>query len=238
MRDFVAFCLLLACLTVFAASFIALIRPLPKVWLGNRKRALGGFGVSFLLFILTGIVIPSPDGAADKSQETNAAAVAQKVDVEGDRAEDDARKEKVKAEAQQVWDSFLATVKRCDSAGEAVANAASVYSLYDAAKIANRVCSQVSRDVSRLDPPPSGNRDLKKAFNKALDKCRDAYTSKSIAYDKMMDALDEGMKPSAVSDAKSWANYSATDAMACVADLMLAVDKAGVPLESLGSNKS
>lgn len=61
MRDFIAFCLLMSCFAVFVASLVALIRPLPKVWLGSRKRALGGFGVSFLLLILTAIVIPTPE---------------------------------------------------------------------------------------------------------------------------------------------------------------------------------
>lgn len=61
MRDFAAFCTLLAFLIVLVASIIALVRPLPKVGLGTRKRALGGLGVAVALFILTAIVIPAPD---------------------------------------------------------------------------------------------------------------------------------------------------------------------------------
>ena len=58
----------MAFIAVFVASIVALIRPLPKVWLGSRKRALGGLGVSFLLFVLTGIVIPPPEGIEQKKE--------------------------------------------------------------------------------------------------------------------------------------------------------------------------
>ena len=65
MRDFAAFCTLMACLIVFVASIIALVRPLPKVGLGTRKRALGGVVIAFALFILTAAVKPAPDLDAD-----------------------------------------------------------------------------------------------------------------------------------------------------------------------------
>lgn len=65
MRDFAAFCTLLACLVVSVASLIAIIRPLPKVALGTRRRALGGLGVAFGLFILTAAIMPPPKAGAN-----------------------------------------------------------------------------------------------------------------------------------------------------------------------------
>lgn len=64
MRDFIAFCTLLACLSVFVASVIAMVRPMPKVGLGTRKRALAGLGIAVGLLIVTAIVIPAPDAAS------------------------------------------------------------------------------------------------------------------------------------------------------------------------------
>jgi hypothetical protein len=49
---------LLLCMIVFAASAIALIRPMPKLGIATRKRALGGLGVAFALLIMTALIIP------------------------------------------------------------------------------------------------------------------------------------------------------------------------------------
>ena len=67
MRDFAAFCTLLACLVVFVASMIALVKPLPKLKMGTRKRALGGLGIALALFVVTGLVIPAPKSGATSS---------------------------------------------------------------------------------------------------------------------------------------------------------------------------
>jgi hypothetical protein len=69
MRDFAAAMLMLASFAVFVAAVIALFRPLPRVWMGTRKRALAGFGVSFGLFIATAAVMPAPDKSATRKPD-------------------------------------------------------------------------------------------------------------------------------------------------------------------------
>lgn len=58
MREFLALCLALSFFVISSVSFVAIIRPLPKLWLGTRKKALQGLGASFLLLILAMFVIP------------------------------------------------------------------------------------------------------------------------------------------------------------------------------------
>lgn len=71
MRDFAAFCTLMAFLAVFSAAVVAMFKPLPKIGMGTRKRALGGFGVAFGLFILTGIVMPAPTEKSENSEQAS-----------------------------------------------------------------------------------------------------------------------------------------------------------------------
>ncbi len=73
MRDFIAFCTLLACIIIFVAAVIALFKPLPKLKLATKKDALIGLGIAFGLFIVTAIVIPSPDGESAEQDEIDLA---------------------------------------------------------------------------------------------------------------------------------------------------------------------
>lgn len=132
MRDFAAFCTLMACLIVFVASIIALVRPLPKVGLGTRKRALGGVGIAFALFILTAAVMPAPNVAAD-TQANRKAAPAGTVAASDDQiAEVNAYAEtkfaSVKVDLQQGWDGSDLPVQAAmvvEAAGKAIKAGAS-----------------------------------------------------------------------------------------------------------------
>lgn len=64
MRDFAAFCTLMACLIIFVAACVAFFKPLPKLRMTTKSQALRGLGVSFGLFILTAVIMPEPDQPA------------------------------------------------------------------------------------------------------------------------------------------------------------------------------
>ncbi|GLV28480.1 hypothetical protein TomTYG75_10020 [Sphingobium sp. TomTYG75] len=105
MRNFAAFCTLMACLIVFVASIIALVRPLPKVGLGTRKRALSGVGVAFALFIVTAAVMPPPTSSAD-------AADAGQAPAKGTVAASDEQIAEVKAFADTKFASVKVDLKQ------------------------------------------------------------------------------------------------------------------------------
>ena len=50
--------LMLVSMLVAACSFIAIIRPIARLGLGSRKRALGVLGLSFVTFFIGGILMP------------------------------------------------------------------------------------------------------------------------------------------------------------------------------------
>ncbi|MBB6191495.1 hypothetical protein FHS51_001722 [Sphingobium wenxiniae] len=60
MRDLIAGVALLGSLAAFGASVIAMFKPLPRLGMPTRRRALAGIGVAFALFVMTAIVIPAP----------------------------------------------------------------------------------------------------------------------------------------------------------------------------------
>jgi hypothetical protein len=63
LRDFLAGSTLLLCLIVSSAAVISLFRPMAKLGMGTRKRALGGLGIGFGLLAATAVIIPEPPGA-------------------------------------------------------------------------------------------------------------------------------------------------------------------------------
>jgi len=60
MQDSLAGFTLLASIVIFGMSVVALFKPLPKLWMPDRKGALRGFGVAAVLFVATAIIIPQP----------------------------------------------------------------------------------------------------------------------------------------------------------------------------------
>lgn len=85
MRDFLAGVTLLACLVIFAVSIVALVKPLPKIWLGSRRKALGGLGVASGLFVLTAIIIPAPDTSKSSSNDGSPKAASATVPSKADK---------------------------------------------------------------------------------------------------------------------------------------------------------
>lgn len=71
MREFLAVCLVLASIALLMLSLVALVRPIPKLKLGNRTRALGGIGLSFALFLTAAGVAPPVDEAAHPASNSN-----------------------------------------------------------------------------------------------------------------------------------------------------------------------
>lgn len=133
MQDVLAFITLMACLTVFVGSLVALVRPLPKVGMGTRKRALCGIGVAFGLFILTAAIMPAPKN--DSGSERKAANHASKGSV---AAADDQIAEvnsfaetkhaSIKVDLKQGWDADDLPVQAAmvvEAAGEAMKAGAS-----------------------------------------------------------------------------------------------------------------
>lgn len=76
MSIFLTVCFFLASAAVLSASIIALVRPLPKVGLGSRKKAVQGLGVAFALFVAMVIVMPKPDSGEPEKEAAPAGTIA------------------------------------------------------------------------------------------------------------------------------------------------------------------
>ena len=114
MRDFAAFCTLMACLIVFVASIIAIVHPLPKVGLGTRKRALSGFGVAVGLFVLTAIIIPPPSEEKAAAKEAKALSEPAPEHVEKAKAPQAPQKPSLGIDVEEFADTFNALAVKAD----------------------------------------------------------------------------------------------------------------------------
>jgi len=104
----------MACLIVSVAAMIAMFKPLPKVGMGTRKRALGGFGVAFGLFVLTAIIIPPPAGEKVAAKEAKAASRPAPEKAEKAEKPQAAEKPSLGIDVEEFADRFNALAVKAD----------------------------------------------------------------------------------------------------------------------------
>ena len=67
--------LMLVGVAIGLISFVGIIRPLPRLWLPTRKRAAQVLGASFLMFIIGGMLLPTPEESAAQNEREKKAAL-------------------------------------------------------------------------------------------------------------------------------------------------------------------
>lgn len=235
MREFLGGLLALVSLGAMGISLIAIIRPLPKLNLPTRRKAALAFAASFALMIVAGAILPTRPPSEAQTTSTSArepppSKPASKIDLTAD--------------TKAMWDEILVAVAPCDAASKLVASASDrsgdVYEVYEVVKEAESRCTVSWQALNDLDPPRSAKGQAKKHLAEAISTCSTAYWMKKEAYEKMAKVLDGDMRPSAVTTAKSSMEDATGAQLACVAGLMGAAEKAGVPMSALseGSGKS
>lgn len=238
MGEFFGGLLVLASPVLFILGLVALIKPLPKLKLGSRKRAGLALLGSVVAMGVGGALLPDPattpakpaDKPAEKASKPEAKPAAPVVDAEA-----------VKSQTLALWKQVVAATEVCDkangTAGEVVgrisSGRASVYDGYNSAKQAEQVCRDATMTLGDLEPPAAVKGDTRQKFSKALENCQLAYVGKQMAMEKMAKILDGNMRPSAVAEFQETAQAAQSGALVCAAGFMTAADAAGVKIEDL-----
>lgn len=239
MREGIGALLALLAMGLLAVSIVALIHPLKTIKLGSRKRAGAALGGSFGLFILAGIVMPSPT-PEELAEMERAAAETEKLETERAAAEAERLKPQITAAARMLWTNVTTQVGRCDEAGAAVADyvgsrGANIYDAYQIVQQAENLCSSSATRVSDIDVPDAIPSEARGSFREAITTCRDAYYAKSSAYGQMARVIDGDARPSAVAEARDAATRSQAGQMLCALGFMEAASEAGLDVgEVLG----
>lgn len=224
-------------MVAFVIGVVALIRPLPGLKLGSRRRAGGLLLGAFLLFFtaLTLIGIAQPGNAnADGAMKTQVSS------PPGNSKKDDGPSPEAKAAFKEQVAVFYTVVKICDDANAPLARAIDSedwYAAYDAAKSAQRACEESERKIGAIRFGEPIERTAQKALNDAISDCSAAYLGKAMTYEKVATAIDEPTRPSKMYDAKEWGERSKDQTLSCVVKFMGAAMKANlVSADEIGSH--
>ncbi|WP_288804080.1 hypothetical protein [uncultured Novosphingobium sp.] len=234
MRDVLAFITLMACLTVLVGSLIALVRPIPQIGLGSRKRALGGIGVAFALFVVTAIVIPAPKethtetGPASEKKVATGTAPAQALNAEQESVVSFMRYAIMqnllcRGEAEQTQDQI----------DKVAAGRARVIDAYDEAKRAIRDCGKASAEFARpevLKTAPAVYRD---SGERALKACRAASEGRGAAMQLAQKILDGDDRLASASKYKELLSTAKSSEATCRMELLGMADSAKIPDEEV-----
>ncbi|WP_121120072.1 hypothetical protein [Croceibacterium ferulae] len=235
MRDFLAFCTLLACLAVFVLSFVALFRPLPKLRLGTRKRAFAGFGVALVLFVATALIMPPP-----AEQETAAVGDgAEAQDAQADSTTASTSGELTPAQDEIVSFARLTVMQTIVCGGSADLTQESIDKIrsgrarpIDAYQEAKRAISDCGNAVTELqrndlaDRLPAADRSL---GQQALASCGQAASERKAAMEMVQTILDGDDRPSNASEYLDYKTAAANAEASCRLYLLGLAERAGVP---------
>lgn len=231
MRDFIAFCTLLACLIVFGASVIALIRPLPKLRMGTRKRALGGLGIALALFVVTAIVIPAPTADKGGAAKPVKAAVA--------RAAPKAPHETTPEQDRVI--SFLRYIVmqniNCKGAmdltqgqlDKLASDRARPIDAYEEAKRGIKACGDAKAEYARadvFDGVPAADRSVAKG---AVESCDKAAASRKSAMELAQQVLDGDGRLASASKYRELRDIAMSHEAACRLSLLGLAERSKIP---------
>lgn len=134
---------------LFIVSVIAIIRPLPKLRLPTRGRAVLAAIGSFVLIGIAGSMLPPPDQPAAAGPAPQGVAPAD-----------------IKAETQALWTELTKAVGGCDTASNEVAaifeESKNPYEIYPIVNGAAGTCIDAGIKVGKLRSPASSSGDAKK----------------------------------------------------------------------------
>jgi len=236
----------LAAMIGFVLAFVCLIRPIKAVKMGTRKRALIGMGISFVVLIIAGSIMPKPTPEELAARQATEAAAAEKsaADKAGQEKADNeraaaalaAQKPAIAAAAQSLWTQVATQVSGCDTASGYVADVAgrrnpNVYDLYSQVTQADTICSEAASNVGRISVPDTIPSAKRAKFKEAIETCRNAYYAKASAFDQMSKVLNGDVRPSAVNEAKQASEAAQAGSMLCAIGFMTAGSEAGLTME-------
>lgn len=259
MRDFFGGLIILSGVFLFVISIVTLIKPLPEIKIGSRKRAGLVMAGSFVLFMIGGSIVPPPSPEVVAAREAEAArtkadreaksaerkAVQDRKSAAEKKAADEAAaaeaarlKPAMTAAATDLWTRINSTVESCDDVSKTVADAAgrrniSPYTLYPLVESARSICSAESLEVGRLEVPEAIPSRYRGAFEEAIETCSGAYAAKASAFRSMAGVLDGNTRPSAVAAAQQNAERAQAGVMLCGLGFMKAANEAGLDLEEV-----
>lgn len=262
MREFFGGLLILTALFLFVLSIVTLIKPLPEIKIGSRKRALLLMFGAFVVMMIGGSILPPPSPEEVAARQAEAAQekgerVRRDAQEKGDRerrsaAEKKSRDDASAAEAArlkpamtqaatELWNRINSTVSQCDAISERVSAEAgrrnpSPYTLYPLVESADSICSSEALEVRRLTVPDAIPSRYRGAFEEAIETCSNAYFAKSSAYESMAKVLDGNTRPSAVSAAQQNAQRAQAGVMLCGLGFVKAANDAGLDLDEVIQN--
>ncbi len=248
MSEFFGGTFVLVSFVLFWVCVFALFKPLKTIKLGSRKRAAAGIGVSFVLFMIGGTLLPksTPEEQAERDANAQRAAtesVAKSAeDVDQNAAAASATAEREKAElttaVKGMWTQVTTQLSSCDQAGEYVSEVAgrrnpNIYDLYEMVTQAETLCRTAASNVGGISVPNTVPREFRNTFRDSFRTCRDAYYMKSSAYRSMGRVLDGDARPSAVNEAREASRSAQAGTMLCAVGFLKGVTEAGLPIEAV-----
>lgn len=200
--------LILFGLALFVAALIALVKPLPKLWMGSRKAALVGLAASIASCSVGASLAPKPNSEGQPqiaSTGANKSSATQSLADASVARETKAKAEALKKEILTLWSAVQVATKRCDTANGRVVEALQAsnrFAAYEAADNGHDICRETWSTLNALDPPASAKGETEDKFEKALESCSGAYLFRQMSLDKMRTVLDGDFRPSALQDYK------------------------------------
>jgi len=142
------------------------------------------------------------------------------------------------AEVTAMWTALKAATKPCDDANqrmsdvtEALGKGSTVYTAYDTATWASKVCWDSSGDLSSIPRPKSFPKPIRKKFDQAIDDCQEAYLYRSTSLTEMATVFNGDRRPSRISTVKGLSASATTKSLTCIMALTATAQEAGVKLE-------
>ena len=194
MLEFIGVCLALASAALFFMALIALVRPMPRLRMGTRRKALYGLGGSFLLFAITGIFLPTPPAetsgkkAVASSSVSNTPKQAPSVAEKGLTAEQDSAVSFARALMIQTVACSSSVDTAQSTVDKAAAERARPIDAYMDAKSAAKFCRDATADIKAISTEvPDGQR---KIAAQAIKYCGEAATVRADAMKRLMAIID------------------------------------------------
>lgn len=210
--------LFLIALAAFLVSLIALWRPIRRIGLGTRKRAL-------IASLVSGVVMAG--GAAKIGAAAPIDESAPAVSVDGSTSQE------ALANVRAAHDRAIEAADHCAKAFQAIevgaaTPGASGQSLYPLASGAVARCRESSMAFDGMRSPEGVSRDNCKAFDATFRTCALAYAGHQRAAEALMHATDNGMQPSLVARFRQLGGEAATGKAICAAQIVQTTRGAGV----------
>lgn len=231
----------LAGTALLIASIVALIRPIPKLFMPTRKRAGAGLLIALVVGTIGGALSPDQQPAVAATSDRSEVATPEKAPAKERLAE--ANKDELRGQLIASWKSLRAATSDCDETNKRLGDAigavssggGSIYDAYSLARQGVETCRSAWSALGDLSPPAAADASLRSDFSTTLENCRGAYLMRQESLETATKILDGDFRPSLVSTYKDQAGVAQQGVMACAAGYISAALKAGVDPKKMES---